>query len=96
MRIDWDRLRANRVESSGILDESTQFDATFKERGRFIFIIASDDLTSGDADRLRANRVESSCTLDESTKFGCIGQGWKLGQVTKGFDVSLTKNRDKQ
>ena len=25
MRIDWDRLRANRVESSGTLDESTQF-----------------------------------------------------------------------
>ena len=25
MGIDWDRLRANRVESSGTLDESTQF-----------------------------------------------------------------------
>ena len=33
---DADRLRVNRVESSGTLDESTQFDATFKERGRFI------------------------------------------------------------
>ena len=33
---DADRLRVNRVESSGTLDESTQFDAMFKERGRFI------------------------------------------------------------